>query len=64
MGYINKRETAWVHAGEYGWLPLDLVVTLDIESDIYDNDVVTFKLSHSDKGEKYKSNIVCGNKPN
>lgn len=63
MGYEYKKETAWVHAGEYGWLPLDLVVSLDIESDIYGNDVITFKLSHSDKGERYKSNIVFGSKP-
>ena len=62
MGYVNKNQ-AWVHAGEYGWIPQDLVVVLDIESDIYGNDLVTFKLSHSDKGEKYKSNIVFGSKP-
>lgn len=63
MGYEFKTERAWVHAGRYGWLPLDLVVQLGIESDIYGNDVITFKLSYSDKGEKYKSNIVFGSKP-
>lgn len=62
MGYY-KRAESWVHAGQYGWIPQNLVVVLDIESDIYGNDVVTFKLSHSDKGEKYKSNIVFGSKP-
>lgn len=62
MGY-RYNERAWVHAGKHGWIPVDLVIQLGVESDIYGHDVATFKLSFSDKGKKYKSKIVYGPKP-
>lgn len=50
---------SWVFAGkENGWVDIDRVEFLNIESSVY-GDVMFFEFN----GESYESNIVFGSKP-
>ena len=64
MEHEQIIRTPWVHAGEYNWVPLGLVMFEDIETDIYLNEVVTFRLDLNEQSPKYKSKIIYAKNPN
>ena len=51
---IDPKPIPLVHIGEGNWIPLDQTEFLNIEENIYGEDVVTFNY----KNKEYKSKII------